>query len=158
MGGHRPQQSGGTRWGAQAPGEQGHQVGGGGWGAQAPGERGHRVEGGGWGAWRPPAAPMSLCRYNLSGEASDTLMFLGKESGPGARGPLDSRRLAWATVGLKEGLSACRRWGAVSWAVSGGERALKGQQLSEGHLRRRSGHVKTLSRRAQACGGSGSLQ
>ena len=46
----------------------------------------------------------------------------------------------------------------VSWAVSGGERALKGRQLSEGHLRRRSGHVKALNRRAQACGGSGSLQ
>ena len=63
-------------WRAQAPAEWGHRVEG--RGAQAPAERGYWVEGGGWGALRPPAAPMSLCRCNLSGEASDTLMFLGK--------------------------------------------------------------------------------
>lgn len=47
--------------------------------------------------------------------------------------------------------------GAVSQAVSEGEQARNGRQLSEGQLRR-SGHGKALSRRAQACGGSGSLQ
>lgn len=61
--------------------------------------------GGGWGAWRPPAAFMSLCRRHLSGEACDTLMFLGKGVWPRGSGTSGLMGPLFGTAGLKEGLS-----------------------------------------------------
>lgn len=61
--------------------------------------------GGGWGAWCPPAAFMSLCRRHLSGEACDTLMFLGKGAWPRGSGNSGLMGPLFGTADLKEGLS-----------------------------------------------------
>lgn len=143
--GPRPQEAGGAEWGAPGVGC--------GVGAQAPGGG---APGGGWGAWRPPAAFMSLCRRHLSGEACDTLMFLGKGVWP--RGSRDSGlpgASLWDCWSEGRSFQACRRWARCPGSGEG-ERAQSGRQLSEGQLCR-SGHGKALSRRAQACGESGSL-